>query len=369
VIVTESFYPTVNGVTNSVARVAECLQEDGHEVLIVAPGPGDPCFEDIPVVRVASKELRWYPSFPVSVALRKVSKALRDFDPDVVHLASPIALGASGALAARRLDIPSVAVYQTDVARFAARYGYAWASQTIWRWIKWVHNQTTLTLVPSTAAAKDLAALGITGLRLWGRGVDLDLFHPDKRSETLRRVWAPGGELVVGYVGRLAAEKEVHLLNHLAGFEGIRVVVVGDGPEEAMLRHSLPDAHFTGFLSGEPLASAYASFDVFVHTGRAETFGQTVQEALASGVPAIVPAAGGPRDLVRHWHNGWHWGPDDPGEIRTVVDRILMSREHLPAIGRRARRSVANRSWTGLTDEIVDHYLESITMQSRERTV
>ena len=128
-------------------------------------------------------------------------------------------------------------------------------------------------------------------------------------------------------------------------------------------------ASFTGFLSGEPLASAYASFDVFVHTGRAETFGQTVQEALASGVPAIVPAAGGPRDLVRHWHNGWHWGPDDPGEIRTVVDRILMSREHLPAIGRRARRSVANRSWTGLTDEIVDHYLESITMQSRERTV
>jgi phosphatidylinositol alpha 1,6-mannosyltransferase len=295
-----------------------------------------------------------------------VSRALRGFEPDVVHLASPIVLGAAGAVAARRLDIPAVAVYQTDVPRFAERYGHGWMSPTLWRWIKWVHNQAALTLVPSTAAAKDLAALGVTQLRLWGRGVDLDLYHPDKRSETLRHVWTPDGELVAGYVGRLAAEKDVHLLEHLAGVPGLKVVIVGDGPEEGTLRRLLPDAHFTGFLSGEPLASAFASLDVFVHTGRAETFGQTVQEALASGVPALVPAAGGPRDIIRHWHNGWQWDPESPSEMRTIMDRILASREHLPAISERARRSVAHRHWAALTDQILDHYIESIMLSARE---
>jgi phosphatidylinositol alpha 1,6-mannosyltransferase len=346
--------------------VTDCLTADGHEVIIFAPAPGPDCYGRTLVVRVASRELRWYPSFPVAVGVRGLVNLLRDFDPDVVHLASPIALGAAGVVAARRLDIPTVAVYQTDLPRFAERYGHKWVSSTLQRFIKWVHNQATLTLVPSTAAAKDLAALGVGPLRLWGRGVDLDLFHPDKASCSLRRSWSPDGKLIVGYVGRLAPEKEVRLLSHIASVPEIKLVVVGDGPDADGLRRLLPDAHFTGFLGGEPLASAFASFDVFVHTGRAETFGQTIQEALASGVPALVPAAGGPRDLVRHWHNGWLWDPEAPAQMRTVMDRVVAARQHLSEVSRRARRSVAHRHWIGITDELLDHYFEGIALNARE---
>lgn len=365
-IVSESFYPTVNGVTNSVARIGECLIADGHEVLIIAPYPGPSLFRDIPVVRVPSRDLRWYPSFPIGLTLRGVTDALRDFEPDIIHLASPIALGASAVVAVRRLKLPAVAVFQTDVARFAERYGYGWAAPAIWRWLRWIHNQAELTLAPSTAAADDLAAWGVEPIRLWGRGVDVRLFHPAKRSTSLRRLWAPNGELIVGYVGRLAAEKEVHHLRHLAGLDGVRLIVVGGGPAEQQLRRALPGAWFTGFLSGEPLADAYASFDVFVHTGRADTFGQTVQEALASGVPALVPAAGGPRDLVEHWINGWRWNPENPGEIREVVRRVSSARTSLPRLRLRARASVERSTWPYLTDQLINHYLDAIALAARE---
>ena len=140
---------------------------------------------------------------------------------------------------------------------------------------------------------------------LWRRGVDSTLFHPGRRDEAIRRALAPNGETVVGYVGRLAAEKRVDLLAATAGLRGVRVVVVGDGPARAALQKALPDAVFVGERHGTQLARLYASLDVFVHTGPLETFCQAVQEALASGVPVVAPAAGGPLDLVQPGRTGY----------------------------------------------------------------
>ena len=129
--------------------------------------------------------------------------------------------------------------------------------------------------------------------------MDLDLFGPEHRSDVLHQHWARrGDQVVVGYVGRLAPEKQVSRLTELARIPGTRLVVIGDGPSRPWLEKRLPDAKFTGMLRGTDLARAFASLDVFVHTGEAETFCQTVQEAQASGVPVVAPAAGGPIDLV-----------------------------------------------------------------------
>jgi phosphatidylinositol alpha 1,6-mannosyltransferase len=251
-----------------------------------------------------------------------------------------------------------VAVYQTDLAGFAAHYRFRFAGRAIWAWLRWIHNQADLTLAPSSVAKWDLMHRGIGPVDIWGRGVDLELFSPGKRSGELRRQWAPNGELIVGYVGRLGAEKQPELLHHVQQVPGVNLVVVGDGPVRSQLQRRLREAVFTGFLTGEELARALASFDLFVHTGIAETFCQAVQEALASGVPAVAPASGGPMDLVRHGVNGWLWRPDAPEMLGPIVAASTRNRLHLQSMRREARRSVDGRSWPSLVAQLADYYEE-----------
>ncbi|WP_312872991.1 glycosyltransferase family 4 protein [Kibdelosporangium persicum] len=353
-IVTESFLPQVNGVTNSVLRVVEYLRDHGHEALVVAPGPGPDSYLHAPVVRTRAVDVPVVTSLPIGLPGPRITTALLDFEPDVVHLASPFVLGAGGLRAARLLGVPTVAVYQTDVAGFAASYGLARGAAVAWRWIRRLHTFADRTLAPSTDAVRSLVEHGIPRVHRWGRGVDTNLFTPRRRNDDLRRELAPHGELLVGYVGRLAPEKQVARLAALNDMPGVRVVVVGDGPDTDNLRSLLPGAAFLGFRTGVPLAEAYASLDVFVHTGPHETFCQAVQEAMASGVPVLAPDSGGPRDLVDHGKTGYLLR-DMAGELRPAVAELLDPglRVRLATAGRRA---VQGRTWTAVCDELMGHY-------------
>jgi phosphatidylinositol alpha 1,6-mannosyltransferase len=357
-IVAETFLPEINGVTNSVRRVVEHLRRGGHKVLVIAPAPGPCRYGDVDVERVAGLTLPFYPSLSVGVSRRdRMIAVLRNFDPDVVHLAAPFVLGACGIHAARALGIPSIAVFQTDIARFATRYRLSSAAPTIWRWVRHIHQAAELTLAPSTHSMWELRRRGVERIALWGRGVDLEQFAPGHRSEALRREWGCGGDTTaVGYVGRLANEKRVSLLGAIDGLTGTRLVVVGDGPARSALRGQLPMAHFTGMLHGAELGSAVASLDVFVHTGAAETFCQAIQESLAAGVAVVAPAVGGPVDLVRHGENGFLYPPDDPGLLRGAVETLVRDPVTRGAMGARGRASVLDRTWERIGDELLGHY-------------
>jgi phosphatidylinositol alpha 1,6-mannosyltransferase len=356
-LVAECFLPAVNGVTGSVLRVLEHLRRRGHEAVVVAPGPGPAEHEGVPVIRVPSIPMPMYKSLPLALpGEKRVAAALADFRPDVVHLAAPVVLGAAGARAARALDVPTVGLYQTDLAGFATRYHGRPLVRPIWRHLRTVHGGCDLTLAPSSMAVWELRRQGINPVERWARGVDLARFHPGHRSDALRRELAPKGEVLVGYVGRLAPEKRVHLLQHLAGMTGIRLVVVGDGPSRRKLEKQLPGAAFLGFRSGAELSAAMASLDVFVHLGAHETFCQAVQEALACGVPVVAPAAGGPFDLVRHGENGWLFPPDEPRLLPEQVGTLVAEPALRQAMGERARASVLGRSWEVLGDELLGHY-------------
>jgi phosphatidylinositol alpha 1,6-mannosyltransferase len=160
----------------------------------------------------------------------------------------------------------------------------------------------------------------------------------------------------VGYVGRLAAEKELELLRHVQDLPGTRLVVVGGGPEQRRLESALPKASFLGVRSGEDLARIVASLDVFVHTGRTETFCQSAQEALASGVPVVAPRAGGPVDLVTDGVNGYLYQPGDGQELRAHVTHLLGDDELRGRLGLAARDGVAERSWASINEQLVGHY-------------
>jgi phosphatidylinositol alpha 1,6-mannosyltransferase len=361
-IITESFPPDVNGVAHCVVRVAEDLVRKGHHPLIIAPEPARDTTDDdrqfpYPVERVPSVPLPGYPTFRLGLPTPRTRRAIARHGTELVHLASPVALGAWGSRVAKAMELPMVAVYQTDLPNYARAYRLGAVTEAFaWRWLRDIHNAAGRTLAPSSATAADLAAHGMERVRRWGRGVDTERFHPARRDERLRAEIAPGGEVIVGYVGRLAAEKRVDLLTGLARLPGIRLAVTGGGPMEDELRAALPTATFLGMRHGDDLARIYASLDVFVHTGPFETFGQTVQEAAASGLPVIAPAAGGPLDLVAEGVTGYLVPPGDPGALAAAVGRLGGDPERRTRFGEAARRRVLGRTWSALTDELLGHY-------------
>ncbi|MFJ5778038.1 glycosyltransferase family 4 protein [Streptomyces sp. NPDC093094] len=363
VIVTESFPPDVNGVAHCALQTARHLVDRGHTPLVVAPATAAavaseadvraPC----PVVRIPSLPLPGYPQVRVALPSRRVAAAIADHRAEIVHLASPFVLGVRGMAAAARLGIPAVAVYQTDLAGYARTYMGA-GEAAAWRRIRSVHAAADLTLAPSTAARDDLETHGVPRVRLWPRGVDTVRFRPELRDEALRRELAPNGELIVGYVGRLAPEKQVELLSGACSLPGVRVVVVGDGPSRAHLAGALPGAVFLGRRIGADLARVFASLDVFAHTGPFETFCQTVQEAMASGVPVVAPAAGGPLDLVDHGRTGLLVPPRDAGAVREAVAALAADPAARAACGAAGRATVEGRTWAAVGDRLIAHYAD-----------
>jgi phosphatidylinositol alpha 1,6-mannosyltransferase len=361
-VVSESFLPQVNGVTNSVRRVLEHLALEGHEAELVAP-TGPASYAGFPVHTTRGASLPFYRDFRIGLETRARLRAeMLRFRPDVVHIASPAALGLQAARAAEELGIPSVAIYQTDLIGFAERYAKpglgAGGIRAMAYLTRKIHTLVDRTLAPSTASMRQLEDLEVPRLALWPRGVDLDTFHPGLRDEGLRRQLAPDGRILVGYVGRLAPEKELELLTYLSGDPRYALVVVGGGPEEGRLRRLMPDARFLGVLHGAELGRAYASLDVFVHTGRHETYCQSAQEALASGVPVVAPRSGGPIDVVHDGVAGFLYEPGDGDDLGGYVDRLARDPAFRRRMGIAARRSVEGRSWRAVNEALVEHYRE-----------
>lgn len=364
-LVAESFLPHSNGVTNSLLRVIEHLATRGDEAMVIAPeskrSEGPARYGIASITRVPSMGWPGYRDVRVNLSgVGKIADILEEFGPDVVHLASPFTLGWTAVRAANDLGLPTVAIYQTEIPSYAAKYHAGWGEPLLWNRVRNIHDAATMTLVPSTYAYSQLDKLGVQRMRLWPRGVDAARFDPAKRSAELRSEWSPNGEVVVGYVGRLAPEKRVEDLARLAEVDGISVVIVGEGPAHGMLADALPDAHFTGFLSGDALARAVASFDLFVHCGELETFCQTIQEAMASGVPVVAPRRGGPIDLVSEDETGYLYTPGELDEMVGHVRAIVGDEKLRARLAKAARLAVEERTWDKICDALIGHYEDAI---------
>jgi len=363
-LVTESFPPQVNGVARSVARAAAHLASRGIEPVVIAPAPGPgprPAF-DWPVVHVPSIQLPTYKHFRAGLATRALDDALDTHRPDVVHLASPFGYTARAAAWAERRGIPTVAVWQTDLPAYTRAYHLTAFEQLVWHRLRSIHSRARVNLALSECTAKALAAQGIGGLAVLPHGVDTDRFHPRYRDPDLHDALTPERELLVGYVGRLAREKQLHWLTDLAATPGIRLVIAGDGPRRRALERLLPHATFLGALHGTDLSRLYASLDLFVHTGPFETFGQTIQEAHASAVPVVAVDAGGAAELVDPGVDGTHFPPGDTTALATTVRALADRRDLLRQWGERGRRKVQTRTWEAEGDALIGHYERALAL-------
>jgi phosphatidylinositol alpha 1,6-mannosyltransferase len=371
VLIAESFLPNMNGVTHSVLKVLQHLRSQGDDALIVAPSSTDPQAPDevegFPVHRVPSLPLAGYTNLRVAFGwVNRIKRILSDFQPDVVHLASPFELGWRAARAAALLNLPTVAVYQTEVPSYAGRYGVPFLENWAWNRVENIHLLATRTLAPSSFAVNQLRGHGIPRIHLWRRGVDTARFSPQKRNGELRARAGAQTKKIIGYVGRLAAEKQVADLAAIADIPGTQLVIVGEGPLRGQLEQQLPNAFFTGFMGGEDLAHAVADFDLFVHPGEFETFCQTIQEAMASGVPVVATGRGGPLDLVDNSRTGWLYTPGDLAGLRNHVMDLIGDDAKRSAFAKAAHHTVQGRTWSAVCGQLTDHY-QAVIVEHRSK--
>ena len=331
-LVTETFFPAVDGTTTTVKAVVDRLVDTGHDVQIVAPGPGLTTYRGCPVVRIR----------PLDKPGGQVRDALAAFRPDLVHVTSPATVGRKALKHAHRFGIATLVVEQSPTLPDAAADRVLVTS----RWMLGREAQ------------------------LWAPGVDTAAFTPALRDTWLHDRWSRARSMstplvVVGYVGSLRNRHDVRRLVELAQVQGIRPVIVGDGPQRSWLESRLPDAKFTGTLSTGDLTAVLPSFDVLVHPGERETCCHALREAGASGVPVVAPRSGGAPDVVRHLETGLLYDEAHRHGLRDAVHALAADRSRA-LLGIRARE-LATRSWSAAVDELVEYHYRPLV--ARDATV
>ena len=368
-IFAESFLPKVDGVSKTAYLTTRYLQETGREVLVFAPDIAPTQIGPSKVVPMPSFGFKVAPETRIALPNLMINQHLDAFQPDLIHLFSPALLSVSGMLAGRRRHIPVIANYQTDIPAYANHYGLSLFSRPSRDWLRFIHNGCHLTLVPSNYTLNQLQKSAYKRLRRWGRGVNTTHFGPQHRSDTWRERLLNGRDpsaLVVIYVGRLANEKRIDLLLEAAQMPGVALTIIGDGALRGELEAQFAGTgtHFMGYLFGDDLAQAYASADVFMFPSPSETFGQVVQEAMASGLPAIVINQGGVVDLVQDGETGYICEAN-AASFAAAVRRLRGNPDMRLKMAYQARCYAEAHPWSAIMAQLEGYYAEALHMSQR----
>lgn len=375
-LISETFSPEINGVANTLGRLVDGLRGRGHRVQLIRPR------QDVDQQQVADDDLLLTRGWPLpgypglqwgQSSLHKLLRRWQRQRPDVLYIATEGPLGLSALRAARRLAIPVVSGFHTNFQQYTGHYGLGLLTRAMTNYLRWFHNRTQLTLVPSIGQQVDLERRDFVRLALLARGVDSQLFHPRRRSDELRASWGlEADDLAVLHVGRLAAEKNLGLLvkaytalQQAHPQRRMRLILVGDGPLRASLQAQLPEALFCGLQRGEALATYYASGDLFLFPSLSETFGNVVLEALASSLGVVAFDQAAAAQHIHHGHNGMLARPGDEAGFCEAACELLADAEVLRRIRLNARRHASHLSWDGIVAQFEQHLRSAMQPQTR----
>ncbi|MDS3860224.1 glycosyltransferase family 1 protein [Thermosynechococcaceae cyanobacterium BACA0444] len=360
-LVTETFLPKVDGIVTRLCQTVRHLQELGDQVLVISPEGGIKEYCGARVHGVTGFPLPLYPELKLALPRPSIQTAIEAFQPDLVHVVNPAVLGLSGVWAAKTLNLPLVASYHTHLPQYLQYYGLSSLEGLLWQLLRLVHNQAQLNLCTSTAMIAALDNHHIDHLALWQRGVDVELFHPSKADQAMRHHLSQGhpDSPLLLYVGRLSAEKEIEQIKPvLEAIPNARLALVGGGPHEAELRKYFANSptFFAGYLTGEPLAQAFAVADAFVFPSRTETLGLVLLEAMAAGCPVVAARSGGIPDIVQDGVNGYLFEPADATGAMTATQKLLEQPSEKEALRQNARREAERWSWQAATQQLQSYY-------------
>ena len=369
-LVTETYFPQVNGVSRALGQLVQYLRSNGDRVSLFHPRyPGDGADEESPGVHqhaFRSVPLPFYPDvrLPLVTPLR-LRRLIAADQPDLVHVATEGSLGWSALRAALKLNLPTVTSYHTNFAQYAGSYGAGVAMPLVWRYLRWFHNAGRSTFCPTPSIAWNLRKKGFKNVVIWGRGVDCDRFNPDKRDESLRRrLGFEPQETVLVYMGRIAREKNLDVLADAfrslhAERPDIRLLVVGDGPYLKHLQRALPQgAVFVGCKLGDELVAHVASADLMVFPSLSETFGNVVLEGMAAGLPVVGFDAPGPRDIIQDGITGRVVYDMSAADLARIVREVLDVPGLLREMGHRALIYARGQSWDQVNSVVRNTYGE-----------
>lgn len=352
--VTETYPPEINGVALTVARSVEFLRSRGHVVDLVRPcragearGPSadglDWCVAGWPIPVYPDLRFGW--ARPAALAAH-----FRATGAQLVHVATEGPLGWAAVSAARRLGLPATSDFRTNFHTYGRYYGLGRLTPLIAGYLRRFHNRTALSFVPTAQTRREVGAAGFERVEVVGRGVDARRFSPLRRDPLLRQGLAADGGPLLLYVGRLAAEKNVGLA--LAAYRAARrmlpatrMLVVGDGPMRRRLEREFTDVRFVGNLTGEALATHYASADIFLFPSLSDTFGNVVPEALASGLPVVAFDTAAAGELVRDRVSGRLVVPGDDAAFTVATALLAQAHGELTPMRIAARDAALAADW------------------------
>jgi glycosyltransferase involved in cell wall biosynthesis len=349
----------VNGVATTIRKMTAAGVAAGEE-LIVITSRRDLKIDDIPIKNfrpIGEFELPEYElqrlSFPP--ILQILDYVQREQFTEII-ISTPGPIGLTGLLAAKMLNLQTSGIYHTDIPEYVRILtDDRFLESLAWSYMQWLYGQVDTVFVNSEQYRKCWIDRGFAPekLKILPRGLDTDLFHPARRDPaSWQRFGVNGSGVRLLYVGRISREKDLDVL--AAAFDKVRaagqpvqLLLVGHGPYAEALAEALPDAVFLGYLTGQPLATAYASADIFVFPSTTDTFGNVVIEAQASGLPVIVSDVGGPKELVEDGVNGVVTKARDVEDVARAITLLAGDQKMRARMGDKARQSVLDRSWPG----------------------
>ncbi|WP_394120150.1 glycosyltransferase family 4 protein [Planococcus donghaensis] len=369
-IVTETFLPSTDGIVTRLTACIRWLHRDGHEVRIIAPDLGVKEFDGAIVQGVPAYAFPFYRSKKFAFPNRLVKKYMADFEPDIVHVVNPAVVGYSGVNYAKSLGIPLIASYHTNIPQYMSYYKLGKLNWLMWWFMKKMHNKADLNLCTSQTVLKELTEKGFERMQVWKRGVDTEQFHPRHSTAEMRTRLSGGQEdkILLLYVGRLAAEKEIEKIREiLTESDRFCLAIVGDGPHRKELEKHFKDTRtvFTGFIHGEELASAFASADAFVFPSTTETLGLVIMEAMASGLPVVAAESGPTKEQLTDRRNGLLYDSKDPKSFKDTV-RLLEDSSFRQQLAQQAAADVSELGWAAAAEQIRDLYSQIAEAKAAE---
>ncbi|WP_243524921.1 glycosyltransferase family 1 protein [Bacillus pseudomycoides] len=374
-IFTDTFTPQVNGVAKTLDRLTCYFQKQNIAYAVFAPQhtAEDDFVANVNKMRSIPLKIL-YPECRFAFPTPRIKRELLNFQPDLIHVATPFNMGLCGMYYAKKLNIPLVGSYHTDFDAYLQYYKIEFFSNMLWNYLKWFHSHMQKNFVPSLETLQQLTKKGFQSLYIWGRGVDCSLFHPAYNKDVFRKKYNITAPYILSYIGRIAPEKDMetlHALIHTTFKErkdNIHWLITGNGPLAEELRKTVPthNVTFTGYLQGENLAEAYACSDLMVFPSTTETFGNVVLESLACGTPVLGANSGGVKNIISDGKTGFLCEPKNANSFLSSIYQLLNNEEMRKQISLDARSYAATQSWDEIFTGLFMQYEDVLQQNNTE---
>jgi len=353
-----------DGAVKSIYQLVASFRKHGHDVAVWSPDVSPQNDHNgMAVHNMPSIPVPLYPDYKIGFFTAATRHQLDAFAPDIIHISTPDIIGRKFLLYAKTKKIPVASAYHTDFPSYLAYYHLGFAVKSTWRYLTWFYNTCNVTLAPNESTRQKLQEQQIRNVAIWSRGIDKELFDPVRRSDKLRAAWNATNRTVIVYAGRFVPYKDTQVVMgvyerfmQIDYADKVRFVLIGSGPDEEEMRRRMPDAVFTGYLTGVELPEAYTSGDIFLFPSTTETFGNVALEAIASGLPAVVSDVGGCKDIVERSCGGFVATAGNVDDFYQQCLALLTDSVHYKQMQASGLAYADTQSWAAVNGAVIERY-------------